>query len=45
MFTRNFGVGLTYMHTSAKVDVTKKTFDGRINWKNDNLLLSAVLKF
>jgi hypothetical protein len=45
MFTRNFGAGLTFMHTRANVDVTKKTFNGRIEWKNDNLLLFALLKF
>jgi hypothetical protein len=45
MFTRNFGAGLNLMHTKVDVDVTKPRFDGSINWKNDNVLLYALLKF
>ena len=45
MFTRHFGAGLAFMHTDADVDVTKKNFVGSIDWKNDNLLLYATLKF
>jgi hypothetical protein len=33
------------MHTKVDVDVTKPRFDGSINWKNDNVLLYALLKF
>lgn len=45
MFTRNLGAGLAFMHTDADVDVTKKNFVGSIDWKNDNLLLYATVKF
>lgn len=45
MFTRNFGSGLSVMHTKADVDVTKKSFVGQVDWKNTNLLLYATVKF
>jgi hypothetical protein len=45
MFTRNLGAGLAYMHTNANVDITKSSFTGTIDWRNDNLLLYAALKF
>lgn len=45
MFTRNLGAGLAFMHTSADVDVTKSNFTGSIDWRNNNLLLYAALKF
>jgi hypothetical protein len=45
MFTRNLGAGLAFMHTSADVDVTKSNFTGSVDWRNDNLLLYAALKF
>lgn len=45
MFTRNFGLGLQYMHTDVDVDVTKKTFNGSIDWKNNNFLFYALAKF
>lgn len=45
MFTRNLGAGLAFMHTDLDVDVTKSTFNGAVNWTNDNLLLYATLKF
>lgn len=45
MFTRNLGAGLAFMHTSADVDVTKSSFTGSVDWRNNNLLLYAALKF
>lgn len=45
MFTRNLGAGLSFMHTDVDVDVTKNTFNGQINWRNDNLLFYGLLKF
>lgn len=45
MFTRNLGVGLTYMHTRVNVDVTKKTFNGSLDWTNNNFLFYALAKF
>jgi hypothetical protein len=45
MFTRNIGAGVSYMHTDANVDITKKSFVGTIDWKNDNLLGYVLLKF
>lgn len=45
MFTRNFGAGLTFMHSEVDVDVIKPSFTGSVDWTNDNLLLFAILKF
>ncbi|MBC7522217.1 MAG: hypothetical protein H7268_14145 [Sandarakinorhabdus sp.] len=45
IFTRNIGGGLAYMHTSANVGVTKTSFAGHVDWKNDNFLLYALFKF
>jgi hypothetical protein len=45
MFTRNLGLGLSFMHTRANVDVTKDNFDGSIDWTNNNFLFYAVAKF
>jgi hypothetical protein len=45
MFTRNFGAGVSFMHTDLDVDVTKDSFTGEVNWQNDNLLFYALLKF
>jgi hypothetical protein len=39
------GAGLAYMHTDANVNITKSSFNGRVDWRNDNLLLYATLKF
>lgn len=45
MFTRNIGAGLSYMHTDANVDISKRNFTGSIDWTNDNLLAYALVKF
>ena len=45
MFTRNFGAGLSFMHSEVDVDVIKPSFTGSVDWTNDNLLLFAILKF
>lgn len=45
MFTRNIGAGVSFMHTDVDVDVTKRTFEGTIDWKNDNFLGYVVVKF
>jgi hypothetical protein len=45
MFTRNLGLGLQYMHTRVNVDVTKKTFNGSLDWTNNNFLFYALAKF
>jgi hypothetical protein len=45
MFTRNFGAGVSFMHTDLDVDVNKPDFTGQLNWQNDNLLFYALLKF
>jgi hypothetical protein len=45
MFTRNFGAGVSFMHTDLDVDVTKANFNGALNWNNDNLLFYGILKF
>jgi hypothetical protein len=33
------------MHADLDVDVTKKNFNGSLNWTNDNLLAYVVVKF
>lgn len=45
MFTRNIGGGVSFMHADLDVDVTKKNFNGTLNWTNDNLLAYVVVKF
>jgi hypothetical protein len=45
MFTRNIGGGVSFMHADLDVDVTKKNFNGALNWTNDNLLAYVVVKF
>lgn len=45
MFTRNIGGGLSFMHADVDVDVTKRTFQGQLDWKNDNLLAYLLVKF
>jgi hypothetical protein len=45
MVTRNVGVGVSYMHSKLDIDVAKTNFNGHLNWKNDNILAFALLKF
>lgn len=45
MFTRNIGGGLSFMHANLDVDVTKKNFNGQLDWKNNNLLAYVLVKF
>ena len=45
MFTRNLGMGVSYLHTNTDVDVTKSDFNGNINLGNNAVLLYATAKF
>ncbi|TPE63714.1 hypothetical protein FJQ54_02340 [Sandaracinobacter neustonicus] len=45
MFARNFGVGLSFMHTGVNVEVTKPRFRGVIDWNSNNLLFYALARF
>lgn len=45
MFTRNWGVGATYMYAKLNADVTKSGFNGNLNWSNNSLMLFATLKY
>lgn len=45
MFTRNFGMGVSYLNTSTDVDVTKSSFNGNIDLGNNAVLLYATMKF
>ena len=45
MLTRNLGLGVSYLHSSADVDVTKSDFNGNLDLDNNSVMLYAVLKF
>ena len=45
MFTRNFGMGVSYLNSSIDVDVTKSSFNGNIDLGNNAVLLYATMKF
>lgn len=45
MFTRNLGMGMSYLYTNLDVDVTKSGFNGNINFGNNAVLLYATAKF
>jgi hypothetical protein len=45
MFTRNLGVGATYLYSKVSADVTKSGFNGNIDWKSNAFLLYATAKF
>ena len=45
MFTRNWGMGASYMYAKLDADVTKSGFNGNLNWSNNSLMLYATMKF
>ncbi len=45
MLTRNWGLGLTYTYTDVGVDVTKDSFNGRLDWKMNAVMAYATMKF
>jgi len=45
MFTRNLGLGMSYMYTKVNVDVAKSNFNGNIDFTNNAVLLYATMKF
>jgi len=42
---RNFGVGLRYMYSDMRADVTKSDFNGRVTWTMNSVSLYAKLMF
>jgi hypothetical protein len=45
MFTRNLGLGMSYMYSKINVDVAKSDFNGNIDFTNNAVLLYATMKF
>jgi hypothetical protein len=45
MIWHNVGVGVAYMHSSIGVDVTRDSFNGRIDGHSNNLLGYLLVKF
>ncbi len=45
MLARNFGVGLGYMYSDTRADVTKGGFNGNVAWKINSISLYAQAKF
>jgi len=45
MFTRNWGMGLSYMSSRLNVDVTKSDFNGHLDWNSNAFMLYATLKY
>jgi hypothetical protein len=45
MIFKNFGVGISYMHSVIDADVTKTSFNGNINYTTNNFLFYGVVKF
>ena len=45
MFTRNLGLGAAYLYSEINVDVSKSSFNGNVNFKNNAGLLYATFKF
>jgi hypothetical protein len=45
MFTRNLGLGMSYLYSNIDADVSKSDFNGNINFVNNAVLLYAALKF
>jgi hypothetical protein len=45
MFARNWGVGLSYLHSKVNVNVTRTDFDGQLDWSSNSLLLYATVKY
>ena len=45
MFTRNLGMGVSYLYTNTNVDVSKSGFNGNIDFGNNAVLLYAAMKF
>lgn len=41
----NFGVGVSYLHTSINVDVAKKAFNGNLDYKSNSFMAYGVVKF
>jgi hypothetical protein len=45
MLVRNFGLGLRYLYTDFKADVTKSDFNGHLGWRMNSLSLYGKLVF
>jgi hypothetical protein len=45
MFGRNWGMGLSYLHSSVYADVNRSDFHGQLDWRNNSFLLYATVKY
>jgi hypothetical protein len=45
MITRNWGLGISYLYSTLDVDVSKNSFNGKIDWSSNAILAYATLKF
>ncbi len=45
MFARNWGMGLSYLHSKVNVNVARSDFDGQLDWSNNSLLIYATMKY
>ena len=45
MFTRNLGLGVSYLYSNTDVNVSKSDFNGNIYFGNNAFLLYATMKF
>jgi hypothetical protein len=45
MFTRNLGLGVSYLYSEINVDVSKSDFNGNVNFKNNAGLFYATFRF
>ncbi len=45
MLVRNFGIGLAYMYSDVKADVTKSNFEGNLGWQMNSVRAYGQFKF
>jgi hypothetical protein len=45
MLVRNFGLGLRYLYSDVKADVTKSDFNGHLGWRMNSISLYGKLVF
>jgi hypothetical protein len=45
MFTRNWGMGLSYLYAKVNLNASKSDFDGQLDWSSNSMLLYATFKY
>ena len=45
MVARNWGIGLSYLHSKVNLNASKSDFDGQLDWSSNSVLLYATLKY